>query len=162
MKNSDALEKIALDKRRTKIVATLGPATGNNPQIEALLKAGVNVIRLNMSHGDEKTHRLYVERVRRVSKRLGKHTAIIMDLCGPKMRVGKFTNGYIELIQGQNITITSRKASGDENLIHSQYKGLYKDVKKGNRIFLDDGRLEFTVTSIVGKDVRCKVVQAGI
>ncbi|MCK5092802.1 MAG: pyruvate kinase, partial [Gammaproteobacteria bacterium] len=121
-----------------------------------------NVIRLNMSHGDEKTHRLYVERVRRVSKRLGKHTAIIMDLCGPKMRVGKFTNGYIELIQGQNITITSRKASGDENLIHSQYKGLYKDVKKGNRIFLDDGRLEFTVTSIVGKDVRCKVVQAGI
>ncbi len=162
MKNSDALEKIALDKRRTKIVATLGPATGNNPQIEALLKAGVNVIRLNMSHGDEKTHRLYVERVRRVSKRLGKHTAIIMDLCGPKMRVGKFTNGYIELIQGQNITITSRKGSGDENLIHSQYKGLYKDVKKGNRIFLDDGRLEFTVTSIVGKDVRCKVVQAGI
>ncbi len=162
MKNQAALEKIALDRRRTKIVATLGPATGNNTQIEALLKAGVNVIRLNMSHGDENTHRLYVERIRRISKRLRKHTAIIMDLCGPKIRVGKFTNGYIELIQGQNITITSRKVSGDENLIHSQYKNLHKDVKKGNRILLDDGRLEFVVTSIIGKDVRCKVVHAGI
>lgn len=162
MKTPVSLEKIALDSRRTKIVATLGPATSKTSQIEGLLNAGVNVVRLNMSHADEQSHRLSVKRLRRVAKRLGKHIAIIMDLCGPKIRVGKFENGQITLTKGQTIVITSRKVLGNKNLIHSQYRNLHKDVATGDRILLDDGNLEFIVTSIKGQNVHCKVLHAGI
>lgn len=162
MKNPVELEKVTLNWRRTKIVATLGPATSKTSQIEGLLNAGVNVVRLNMSHADEQSHRLSFKRLRHAAKQLGKHVAIIMDLCGPKIRVGKFENGQISLTQGQTIIITGRKILGNKGLIHSQYRNLYRDVAKGDRILLDDGNLEFIVTAIEGQDVRCKIVHAGI
>lgn len=147
--------------RRTKIIATLGPASKTAAIIEELLKLDVNAFRLNMSHGDHDSHRQLVNRIRRSAKRLGKHVAIIMDLCGPKIRVGKFENDSIELVDGDKVIITSRQIIGKPGLISSQYRQLHKDAKPGERILLDDGNLELKVTSIKNTEVSCKVIYGG-
>lgn len=151
-----------LQWRRTKIIATLGPASQKVATIEKLLELDTNAFRLNMSHGDHDSHRQLVNRIRRTSKRMGKHVAIIMDLCGPKIRVGKFTNDSIELADNEKVTITSRQILGEPGLISSQYRQLHKDVKKGERILLDDGNLELKVLSIKDTEVSCKVIYGGI
>lgn len=147
--------------RRTKIIATIGPATDSTKTIKELIKSGVNVFRLNMSHGDHKYHRMIFNRIRRCGKQLNAHTAILMDLCGPKIRVGLFENNSIQLIKNSKVIISCKNGSGSDGLIISQYKQLYRDVKKGERILLDDGNLECRVESIEGKDVHCKVVHGG-
>lgn len=154
-------QKIALKWRRTKIVATLGPASNSAAAIDRLLKAGVNVVRLNMSHGDHDGHRELFARVRRVAEKLGHHVAILMDLCGPKIRVGRFRDGVIQLHAGDRVTVTSRNVVGEAGLIPSQYRKLHKDVKKGERILLDDGNLELLVLSVKATEVACRVVHGG-
>jgi len=153
---------ITLHWRRTKIIATLGPASQKINTIEELLALDVNAFRLNMSHGDHESHQTLVKRIRRCAKRLDKQVAIIMDLCGPKIRVGKFENDAIELNDDDRIIITSRQIMGKPGLISSQYRQLHKDVKPGERILLDDGNLECRVESIKDTEVSCKVIYGGI
>ena len=155
-------EKLALQWRRTKIVATLGPASDSAKMINQLLKAGVNVVRLNMSHGDHDGHRRVFKRVRTAAKRQKRNVAILMDLCGPKIRTGVFRDSQILLVDGQQVTVTCRNVLGDDGLIPSQYRNLHKDVKKGERILLDDGNMELSVVSIKGVEVTCRVVHGGM
>ena len=154
--------KVALRWRRTKIVATLGPASSRASGIADLVAAGVDVFRVNMSHGEPEIHRKTVERIRRVAARVGRHIAILMDLCGPKIRVGSFRDGCITLDEGQRITVTTRPVLGEDNLIPSQYRSLHKDLKKGERILLDDGKLELRVLGVDGTEIQCKVVYGGV
>ncbi|MDH5517977.1 MAG: pyruvate kinase [Gammaproteobacteria bacterium] len=151
-----------LQWRRTKIIATLGPASEKTATIEKLLRLDVNAFRLNMSHGDHDSHRQLVMRIRRAAKRLDKHVAIIMDLCGPKIRVGKFEEGAITLQDGDKVIVSSRQFTGQAGLISSQYRQLHKDIKPGERILLDDGNLELNVSAIKGRDVHCKVIYGGL
>ena len=154
-------KKVALHWRRTKIVATIGPATDTQKSIKELIKSGVNVFRLNMSHGDHKYHTRVFKRIRNCTKQSHSYTAILMDLCGPKIRVGKFVDGSITLKRNAKVDISCTAGTGDEGLIISQYKQLYKDVNPGERILLDDGNMECRVESIKGKTVQCKVIYGG-
>ncbi|MBN2195857.1 MAG: pyruvate kinase [Polyangiaceae bacterium] len=150
-----------LKYRRTKIVATLGPASSSPAIIEGLITAGVNVFRLNMSHGDHAGHRVSYEAVRTVAARLDAHVAVLADLCGPKIRVGTFPGGRIELTTGDAVTVTSRAVEGNERLIPSQYEALPSDVRVGDRILLDDGNLELRVEGKEGTEIACRVVTGG-
>jgi len=153
---------ITLRWRRTKIIATIGPGTDSRQKIDALIKAGVNVFRLNMSHGDHDYHRKVFGRIRQCANRNAMPIAILMDLCGPKIRVGKFRHGAIELRPRQEVVISCAAGVGDDGLIISQYRQLYKDVKPGERILLDDGNMECRVLRIEGRKVIAKVVYGGL
>ena len=115
-----------------------------------------------MSHGDHDYHRAVFKRIRTSSKRADSSTAILMDLCGPKIRVGLFENDCIELKKNARVTISCANGSGKDGLIISQYKQLYKDVKVTERILLDDGNMECRVESIKGKEILCKVIYGGV
>lgn len=161
MTNSDH-ERSALQWRRTKIIATLGPVSSSPAVIGRLLEAGVDVVRLNMSHGDHDSHRAVFARVRTAAERLKRNVAILMDLCGPKIRVGRFAEGQITLESGHRVTVTSRNVLGKHGLIPSQYRHLHKDVKKDERILLDDGNLELRVMSVKDAEVYCRVMHGGV
>ena len=148
--------------KRTKIIATLGPATDSLSQIKALLKRGVDVIRINFSHGDHATHQKTIQKVRKVAQEMEVYTAILADLCGPKIRTGNFKEGSIELINNEKIIVTTAGIEGKAGLIPSQYKHLHKDMKVGQRILLDDGKMELLVEKIKGQELHCKIVYGGI
>ncbi|MEZ5445297.1 MAG: pyruvate kinase [Gammaproteobacteria bacterium] len=150
-----------LKHRRTKIVATLGPSSSDRETIARLLRAGANVIRLNMSHGDHAAHRRRYESVRAVAAELGQHIAVFADLCGPKIRTGRFADGRIDLDAGASVTVTTREVVGAAGLVPSQYESLAHDVAPGDRIMLDDGALELRVERIDGTEIRCKVIHGG-
>ncbi len=156
------LARAALKRRRTRIVATLGPASSSDDVIERLITAGVDVFRLNFSHGTHEVHGENIERVRRIAGALGRHTAILGDLCGPKIRVGTFEGGAIDLKTGSTITVTTRNVVGNATLVPSQYVELAEDISVGDRILLDDGKLEMKVLSTDKKtEVQVVVVQGG-
>lgn len=159
--HKDAVATIALHGRRTKIIATLGPASGSPAMVRRLLAAGVDAVRLNMSHGDHAAHRQAVARVR-AAARADRHVPIIMDLSGPKIRVGRFANGAVTLQRGATVTVTTRAVVGSPEVIASQYPRLAHDVRKGQRILLDDGNLELRVEAVRGHDVRCRVIEGGV
>ena len=151
-----------LRNRRTKIIATLGPATRSRDRIEALARAGANVFRLNMSHGTHREHRLACEHVREVAAELRLPLAVLADLSGPKIRVGTFTDpDGITLVDGEPVTVTVRDVAGEPGLVPSQYEGLATDVRRGDRVLLADGVMELVVEGIEGTEVRCRVVQGG-
>lgn len=151
-----------LKRRRTKIVATLGPASNDPDNIERLIRAGVDVFRLNMSHGSQADHELAYGRVRQAAASLGRPTAILADLCGPKLRVGQFVGCKVDLVDGDRVIVTTRDVVGQAGLIPSQYDGLATDVAPGDRILLDDGLLELRVEAVEGADVACRVVHGGV
>ncbi|MDH5611224.1 MAG: pyruvate kinase [Gammaproteobacteria bacterium] len=155
-------KNISLHWRRTKIIATLGPASTSTKMLEKLIKAGVNVFRLNMSHGSHDEHRAAFQLVRDTANRLNEHIAILMDLCGPKIRTGRFKTGEITLKKNSTVSISCSATMGEAGLITSQYTNLYKDVKKGERILLDDGNLELRVEKVSGQNISCKVIHGGI
>lgn len=156
------ISHVALRRRRTKIVATLGPASSSDAVIEALIGAGVNVFRLNFSHGSHEEHGANVERIRRASEKRGAHVAILGDLSGPKIRVGRFEGGGVDLRPGERVVVTCRDGvTGRPGLIPSQYAELAQDVRAGDRVLLDDGRLELRVESTTGVDVEATVVRGG-
>ncbi len=154
-------QKVSLRWRRTKIIATIGPSSDSVKNINELIKSGVNVFRMNMSHGDHAYHRRIFSRIRRCAKKSDDIIAILMDLCGPKIRVGLFDDGSIILKRSARVIISCGNGKGRDGLIISQYKKLYKDVKVGERILLDDGNMECRVEAIKGKEVHCKVVYGG-
>ncbi|MCC7414437.1 MAG: pyruvate kinase [Gammaproteobacteria bacterium] len=150
-----------LKYRRTKIVATLGPASAQPDIIHALVGAGVDVFRLNMSHGDHAFHAALVERIRAAANDSGRHVGILADLCGPKIRTGRFHDGRADLIAGTAVTVTTRDVTGTGALIPSQYQALAGDVTPGNRILLADGALELRVLAVAGTEIHCEVVHGG-
>jgi pyruvate kinase len=160
--NKQPPNPILLRRRRTKIVATLGPASCDPIVLKALLRAGVNVFRLNLSHGSHAEHRANFERVQTAAAAAGELVAVLADLCGPKIRVGRFAGGRIALDAGSHVTVTTRDVLGGPGLIPSQYTALASDVRPGDRILLDDGMLELAVESIAGSEIACRVVAGGV
>jgi pyruvate kinase len=149
--------------RRTKIVCTIGPATSSEEQLEALVSAGMNVARLNFSHGELEEHGAVIERVRRVSERLGRSVAILQDLQGPKIRTGKLKGGQpISLVNGAALIITTQNIEGSSGIVSTTYKPLPQDVKPGDCILLDDGLLELRVVGSNETEVQCIVVHGGL
>jgi pyruvate kinase len=155
------LSRQALKKRRTKIVATVGPASSSPEILEQLIAAGVDVFRLNMSHGTHDSHTSAYHAIRSAADRQRKPVAILADLCGPKIRCGVFRDGSILLEKDQIVTVTTRDVVGEPGLIPSQYEALASDVKAGNQILLDDGNLELRVESVQGTEILCRVVDGG-
>lgn len=151
-----------LKNRRTKIIATLGPATSDSDIIRQLIKVGVNVFRLNMSHGNHEFHRTMFQHIRAIADDLGMPVAVLADLCGPKIRTGHFRNGQINLDKNSEVIVTTRDIIGEPGLIPSQYKSLADDVKPKDRILLNDGAIELSVTSVSDTEVSCKVIHGGI
>jgi len=152
----------SLKKRRTKIVVTMGPAIDDVAIVRQLLKIGVNVFRLNMSHGDHATHRHYYRMIRAESGSHQCHTSIMADLCGPKIRCGMFCDGAITLTKGNEVTVTTREVEGYAGLIPSQYSALHHDVLPDQRILLADGIMQLRVLAIDGQDIRCLVEAGGV
>ncbi len=150
-----------LKYRRTKIVATVGPSSSPPERIAELIAAGVDVFRVNMSHGEHSAHAAAIAAIRESAARLGTHTAILADLCGPKIRTGRFRDNPVELKTGDDVVVTSRDVVGDAYTIPSQYEALPGDVRPGNRILLNDGAVELEVTAIAGADVTCRVIAGG-
>ncbi|GCE06656.1 pyruvate kinase [Dictyobacter aurantiacus] len=148
--------------RRTKIVCTIGPATNSEERLEELMRAGMNVARLNFSHGTHQEHAVVIERIRSVSNRLRCPIAILQDLQGPKIRTGSLQDKKpVMLVDNAEVTITSRDVPGTAEIISTTYQQLPGDVQPGDRILLNDGLLELRVLDKNATDVRCQVVHGG-
>jgi pyruvate kinase len=148
--------------RKTKIVGTIGPASSSEERIEALIASGLNVARLNFSHGTQEQHAAACALVRRVSQRLGVSVAVLQDLQGPKIRTGKLAGGQpVELHDGARFTITNRPQTGDASIVSTTYPALPTDVAPGDRILLADGLMELRVVETNATDVICTVVHGG-
>jgi pyruvate kinase len=148
---------------RAKIVCTLGPASSTSERIGELIDAGMNVARLNFSHGSHEDHAKMLQIVRAEADRRNKAVAVLLDLQGPKIRVGKFANGQIELKPGAALTITTdTSVIGDEKRVSTTYAQLPLDVKPGDQLLLDDGYLSLAVTDVDHKEVRTVVVTGGV
>jgi pyruvate kinase len=152
------MERILYNK--TKIVATVGPASNNKEMLRALAKEGVDVFRLNFSHGTHEDHLKVINFVREINQELGANIALLQDLQGPKIRVNEMMPG-IQIVAGQELVITTREVLGNNELVSTSYEGLPKDVKIGDMILIDDGKLELRVTEVRDIDVVCKVVYGG-
>lgn len=147
--------------RKTKIVATVGPSSSKQEQIAKLVEAGVDIFRLNFSHGSNQEKGAIIDIIRSVAEKKKKAVGILADLQGPKIRTGRMENGAIPLRKGDSIAITTDEVKGTPALISTIYKALPRDVKPGSRILLDDGLIEFKVQSIKGNVVNCVVVEGG-
>ncbi|MCC7152802.1 MAG: pyruvate kinase, partial [Rubrivivax sp.] len=148
--------------RATKIVATLGPATSDAAVLERLLAAGVDVVRLNFSHGKAEDHIARAELVRAVADKLGRTVALMADLQGPKIRVGKFAGGRVQLEAGQPFVLDAqRKTPGDERAVGLDYKELPRDVRPGDTLLLNDGLIVLTVDAVRGEQVHTVVKIGG-
>ena len=147
--------------RRTKIVATLGPASSERVILEQMLRAGVDVVRLNFSHGTAQDHIHRAELVREMCRVTGRTVAIMADLQGPKIRIGRFEQGPIQLAPGDEFTLDAERETGGQDGVGLDYKELPQDVHAGDLLLLDDGRIVFEVLEVSGSRVRCKVVQGG-
>jgi pyruvate kinase len=147
---------------KTKIVATLGPSSSNEQVIKTLILEGARIFRLNFSHGKHEDHLANIELIRRISQTIGIEATIIGDLCGPKIRVGSFVDGKIQINKGDTVTLDTNPCMGANNLIHSQYALLAQEVSLGTRILLDDGLLEFKVLEKTETRVIAEVIRGGI
>jgi len=147
--------------RRAKIVCTLGPATATSEIINKLVDAGMNVARLNLSHGDQEVHTRSYEMVRAASVSSGKGVGILADLQGPKIRLARFASGPVELRVGDSFTITTRDVPGDATICGTTYSGLPGDCKAGDRILIDDGKVGLEVVKVTSESVITRVTEAG-
>ncbi len=148
--------------KMTKIIATLGPASADRKTIVALVKAGVDIFRLNMSHGNYPDLKKWISRIRSVENEKQMVIGILIDLQGPKIRVGKFEDGSIQLKPGSSLTFTTRKVTGSDTLVPVQFPGFCKAVKRGDHVYLNDGSLCVKVKSVSGKDVKVQVEVGGL
>ena len=147
--------------RRAKIVATLGPATNTYDTIKAIIEAGVDVARMNLSHGSHDVHEAVYANIRKAAADLGKPVAVLVDLQGPKIRTGKFTAGPHTLAVDDIFTITTEEVAGTKDLVGTTFKGLPGDVAPGDTLLIDDGKINLTVLDTDGVRVRTKVVVGG-
>lgn len=147
--------------RRTKIVCTIGPASESEDVLEQLMDAGMNVARLNFSHGTHDEHKKSIQRIRALSEKKGLPVAILQDLAGPKIRVGRFKNDPVHLQSGQKFILTTKEVAGDEQKVSVTYSQLPKEVKARDRILLADGSIELIVKETNEDQVICEVVVGG-
>jgi pyruvate kinase len=152
---------MSLPLNKTKIVCTIGPASSSLDVMKEMILAGMNVARLNFSHGDFDGHKKVIQTLREASKAVGKEVAIMADLPGPKMRIGKLKEEPIELKKGDPYTLTTKEITGDHAKASVTYKRLPLVVKPGNSLFLNDGIIQLTVKKVKGDDVQCEVVVGG-
>lgn len=148
--------------KKTKILATIGPASNNYEMIKSLALAGANVFRLNFSHGSHEVHQEVINIIRQVNKEMNCNLGILQDLQGPKIRVGEVENNGVEIKPGDKITITNDPVVGTSSLVSTVYKNLPQDVQTGEHILIDDGNLEVVVNDTDGKNVNCTVIHGGI
>jgi pyruvate kinase len=148
-------------KRRAKIVCTLGPATASYERVRALVYAGMDVARLNFSHGTHADHAEAYAWVRQAATEADRGVAILIDLQGPKIRLGRFADGPVVWATGETVTITTEDVPGDHDLVSTTYQGLPGDVKAGDRVLIDDGRVALKVLDVDGPRVRLQVTEGG-
>ena len=147
---------------KTKIVATIGPSSNSKPVLKKLILSGMNVARLNFSHSSYKEHEKVIDSIRVLSKELDKPVGILLDLQGPKIRTDTLKNGNPVLLKkNKTIQITSKQVSGDADIVSTTYKNLSKDVKKGDKILIDDGLIELKVLSTTKDTITCKIISGG-
>ncbi|MCX6753029.1 MAG: pyruvate kinase [Candidatus Nomurabacteria bacterium] len=154
------METIQINKK-TKIVTTLGPATQSKEMLTAIINAGMNVARINMSHGEHEQHALLIKNTLAVSKKLNIPVAILQDLSGPKIRIGEFSTPTVNLVAGEYITLTTVPCVGNSERVFINYKTLPQEIKKGGFIMLDDGKKKLIVEKITDTDVLCKIIVGG-
>ncbi|HPC58672.1 MAG TPA: pyruvate kinase, partial [Kiritimatiellia bacterium] len=147
--------------RNTKIVCTIGPASGSRETLGRLMDAGMNVVRLNFSHGTLDDHAQKIALIRELAAAKGLPIAILQDLSGPKIRTGAFAGGPVELKTGDAFTLTARDVRGDEREVSLTYPALPEDVRAGDTLLLADGALELRVENVTGPDIRCRVILGG-
>ena len=148
--------------RKTKIICTLGPSTDKDGVLEELIKEGMNVARFNFSHGLHDEQKGRIDKLKEIRTRLGKPIAALLDTKGPEIRICEFADGKITLKEGQLFTLTPDDIEGNENIVSVTYKELYKDVRPGNHILIDDGLIDLEVQKIKGHDIVCKVINGGV
>jgi len=148
-----------MPRKRTKVVATLGPASSREDVLEKMVSAGLNVVRLNMSHGSPEEHRQRVELVRRVERKTGSPLPVLIDLCGPKIRIGKLPQEPLFLHRGDRIVLTTGRAEGGK--VPVNYPELHREVRRGEAILLADGTIRLRVLEVRERDIVCEVVVGG-
>lgn len=149
--------------RRTKIIATIGPASESPATLRSLVDAGVNLVRINMSHGTAERHAAVINHIRAIEHEINTEIGILVDLQGPKIRIAKFKDGEIELAEGDKFILDAAHpdAEGNKNIVGIDYKNLAKDLKKGDRLLLDDGRIVMDVNEIKNTAIYCTVQLGG-
>ncbi len=145
----------------TKIVCTLGPVTSSPEMISKLIDAGMNVARLNFSHGEHETHAKNIEYIRKCAAEKNIQIAILQDLQGPKIRTGKLLNGGLQLVGGEKITLRYGAEQTQSDILPIDYSALASDVKVGAPILLDDGLIGMVITKIEGTDIICEITHGG-
>lgn len=148
--------------RKARIICTLGPSSSSAEVLEAMVRAGMDVARLNFSHGTHDEHRARVDLLRKVSKKVGKPIAILQDVQGPKVRLGRFVSGAAEVLTGARVIITTQNVLGTSHVLPTPIKSLPRDVKRGDPVLLDDGRVRLEVRSVKGKEIFCQVLTGGV
>ncbi len=147
--------------RKTKIVCTMGPSTASEDVLKNLMLTGMNVARLNFSHGTHESHLEMINKIKVIREELKKPVSIMLDTSGPEIRLKDFTEGKVTLATGQDFTLTTGDIPGDTSKAAITYDNLCRDVKVGGTILIDDGAVELKITSIVGHDINCKVINGG-
>ncbi len=147
--------------RKTKIVCTIGPASDTEEILSKMCLAGMNVARLNFSHGTHEDHLDKINKIKAVRAKLGLPIAILLDTKGPEYRIGTLQNDAITLRDGDDFTFTTEDVSGDETRVSVSYKNLHNELKKGDRVLVNNGLLVFEVTAVEGKDIHCKTIAGG-
>ncbi len=147
--------------RRTKIVCTLGPATATAARLSELVDAGMDVARLNFSHGTHADHSAIYDMVREISTERGRPVGVLADLQGPKIRLGNFADGPVVWATGERVVITTDECPGDHDRVSTTYRGLAADVRPGDRLLVDDGKITLAVVDVSGTDIGCEVLDGG-
>ncbi|HEX6548603.1 MAG TPA: pyruvate kinase [Candidatus Dormibacteraeota bacterium] len=148
--------------RRTRIVCTLGPSSTEPAVLRKMVLAGMDVARLNFSHGDAATHRRTVKLVRQVARSMGRHIALLQDLQGPKIRTGRLSEPLVRMVRGRRVTLTARDVVGDETTIPVSHPEICEAARKGDRVLLSDGMIELRVVENLGEAALCSVIRGGL
>jgi pyruvate kinase len=147
--------------KKTKIVATIGPVTESKEMISMILAAGVNVARINMSHGSYDEQSRKIQTITQVAKKEGYTVGVLLDLCGPKIRIGDFASGAVELVVGQELILTGTPCEGDATRVHFNYPHIATDIKPGMTLMVDDGKKRLEVVKVKGVEIYCKIIVGG-
>ena len=147
--------------RKTKIICTIGPASENEQTLTQMCLAGMNVARLNFSHGTHEEHEKIIALIKQVRQKLGLPIAIMLDTKGPEYRIRTFASGKVEIPDGGDFTFTTEEVEGDETRVSVNYKNLNKDLKPGDTVTVNNGLVQFEVVSIEGSEIHCKCLVGG-
>ena len=155
--------KTEIIENKTKIVATMGPATESIEVLKQMFLEGLDICRINFSHGDYSSVKLTVDNIRKLNKDLNRHIGILADLQGPKLRIGIMKNNSAELVSGNELVITTKECEGDNHRVYITYEQFPSDVKVGEIVLIDDGKISLKVTETNGKDeVKTTIINGGI